>query len=163
VTPAGLAQDWLVRRARAATGLGHEASRSWRSRQMQGGLTPNPARRGSDGMVVESGGDRLTSSEEAAKPRNFLLFGEIAKDLLPRDLRHRRHDSRSAPTCLRRFVSARGLSSRNRLMKGEKRFVVGGGVEGRSRFSLRSRRIYTPSRSGGSRNQRRLEPGPPSM
>src|SRR5262245_28947333 len=119
VTTVGSLTDWLVRELSRQQGWGSDGIKILALGQMQARLAA--IQRGElDGMVIESAtGYEL---EEAGKARNFLLFGEIAKDFYTHvifatdDMIDKRAD------LLRRFL--RGWFKTIAFMKANKDFVV---------------------------------------
>ena len=119
VTTLGSLTDWLVRELSRQQGWGSDGIKILALGQMQARLAA--IQRGElDGMVIESAtGYEL---EEAGKARNFLLFGEIAKDFYTHvifatdDMIDKRAD------LLRRFL--RGWFKTIAFMKANKDFVV---------------------------------------
>jgi ABC-type nitrate/sulfonate/bicarbonate transport system substrate-binding protein len=119
VTTLGSLTDWLVRELSRQQGWGSDGIKILALGQMQARLAA--IQRGElDGMVIESAtGYEL---EEAGKARNFLLFGDIAKDFYTHvifatdDMIEKRAD------LLRRFL--RGWFKTIAFMKANKDFTV---------------------------------------
>lgn len=119
VTTAGSLTDWLVRELSRQQGWGSDGIKVMALGQVQARLAA--IQRGElDGMVIEAAtGYEL---EEAGKARNFLLFGDIAKDFYTHvifatdDMINKRAD------LLRRFL--RGWFRTVAFMRSNKNFVV---------------------------------------
>ena len=119
VTTAGSLTDWLVRELSRQQGWGSDGIKILALGAMQARLAA--IQRGElDGMVIEAAtGYEL---EEAGKAKNFILFGDIAKDFYTHvifatdDMIDRR------PDLLRRFL--RGWFKTIAFMKANKDFVV---------------------------------------
>jgi NitT/TauT family transport system substrate-binding protein len=119
VTTAGSLTDWLVRELSRQQGWGSDGIKILALGQMQARMAA--IQRGElDGMVIESAtGYEL---EEAGKARNFILFGDIAKDFYTHvifatdDMIDKRAD------LLRRFL--RGWFRTIAFMRANKDFVV---------------------------------------
>src|SRR5262249_53138479 len=119
VTTVGSLTDWLVRELSRQQGWGSDGMQILALGQMQARLAA--IQRGElDGMVVEAA--TRHPLEEGGKAKNFLLFGEIAKDfytpviLATDDLIEKR------PDLLRRFL--RGWFKTIAFMRANKEFVV---------------------------------------
>lgn len=119
VTTAGSLTDWLVRELSRQQGWGSDGIQILALGQMQARLAA--IQRGElDGMVIESAtGYEL---EEAGKARNFLLFGDIAKDFYTHVIYATDDLIDKRPDLLRRFL--RGWFKTITFMKANKDFVV---------------------------------------
>jgi ABC-type nitrate/sulfonate/bicarbonate transport system substrate-binding protein len=119
VTTAGSLTDWLVRELSRQQGWGSDGIRILALGQMQARLAA--IQRGElDGMVIESAtGYEL---EEAGKARNFLLFGDIAKDFYTHVIFATDELIDKRPDLLRRFL--RGWFKTIAFMQANKDFVV---------------------------------------
>jgi NitT/TauT family transport system substrate-binding protein len=119
VTTAGSLTDWLVRELSRQQGWGSDGIRILALGQMQARLAA--IQRGElDGMVIESAtGYEL---EEAGKARNFLLFGDIAKDFYTHVIFATDDMIDKRPDLLRRFL--RGWFRTIAFMQANKDFVV---------------------------------------
>jgi NitT/TauT family transport system substrate-binding protein len=119
VTTAGSLTDWLVRELSRQQGWGSDGIQILALGQMQARLAA--IQRGElDGMVIESAtGYEL---EEAGKARNFLLFGDIAKDFYTHVIFATDDMIAKRPELLRRFL--RGWFRTIAFMQANKDFVV---------------------------------------
>jgi NitT/TauT family transport system substrate-binding protein len=119
VTTAGSLTDWLVRELSRQQGWGSDGIQILALGQMQARLAA--IQRGElDGMVIEAAsGYEL---EEAGKARNFLLFGDIAKDFYTHVIFATDDMIEKRPDLLRRFL--RGWFSTVAFMRANKDFVV---------------------------------------
>jgi NitT/TauT family transport system substrate-binding protein len=119
VTTAGSLTDWLVRELSRQQGWGSDGIQILALGQMQARLAA--IQRGElDGMVIEAAsGYEL---EEAGKARNFLLFGDIAKDFYTHVIFATDDMIEKRPDLLRRFL--RGWFSTIAFMRANKDFVV---------------------------------------
>jgi NitT/TauT family transport system substrate-binding protein len=119
VTTAGSLTDWLVRELSRQQGWGSDGIQILALGQMQARLAA--IQRGElDGMVIESAtGYEL---EEAGKARNFLLFGDIAKDFYTHVIFATDEMIAKRPELLRRFL--RGWFRTIAFMQANKDFVV---------------------------------------
>jgi NitT/TauT family transport system substrate-binding protein len=119
VTTAGSLTDWLVRELSRQQGWGSEGIAILALGQMQARLAA--IQRGElDGMVIEAAtGYEL---EEAGKTRNFMLFGDIAKDFYTHVIFSTDDVVNNRPELLRRFL--RGWFRTVAFMKTNKDFVV---------------------------------------
>ena len=119
VTTAGSLTDWLVRELSRQQGWGSDGIKILALGQVQARLAA--IQRGElDGMVIESAtGYEL---EEAGKARNFLLFGDIAKDFYTHVIFATDELIDKRPDLLRRFL--RGWFRTVAFMKANKDFVV---------------------------------------
>jgi NitT/TauT family transport system substrate-binding protein len=119
VTTAGSLTDWLVRELSRQQGWGSDGIQILALGQMQARLAA--IQRGElDGMVIEAAsGYEL---EEAGKARNFLLFGDIAKDFYTHVIFATDDMIDKRPDLLRRFL--RGWFSTIAFMRANKDFVV---------------------------------------
>src|SRR6516164_7409937 len=101
VTTAGSLTDWLVRELSRQQGWGSDGIQILALGQMQARLAA--IQRGElDGMVIEAAtGYEL---EEAGKARNFLLFGDIAKDFYTHVIYATDDIIDKQPNLLRRFL-----------------------------------------------------------
>jgi ABC-type nitrate/sulfonate/bicarbonate transport system substrate-binding protein len=119
VTTAGSLTDWLVRELSRQQGWGSDGIQILALGQMQARMAAI-ARGELDGMVIESAtGYEL---EEAGKARNFLLFGDIAKDFYTHVIYATDDMIEKRPELLRRFL--RGWFKTVAFMKANKDFVV---------------------------------------
>jgi len=119
VTTAGSLTDWLVRELSRQQGWGSDGIQILALGQMQARLAA--IQRGElDGMVIEAAtGYEL---EEAGKARNFLLFGDIAKDFYTHVIFATDDLIEKRPDLLRRFL--RGWFKTIAFMRAHKDFVV---------------------------------------
>ena len=119
VTTAGSLTDWLVRELSRQQGWGSDGIAILALGQMQARLAA--IQRGElDGMVIEAAtGYEL---EEAGKTRNFMLFGDIAKDFYTHVIFATDDLVANRPELLRRFL--RGWFRTVAFMKTNKDFVV---------------------------------------
>ena len=119
VTTAGSLTDWLVRELSRQHGWGSDGIQILALGQMQARLAA--IQRGElDGMVIEAAtGYEL---EEAGKARNFLLFGDIAKDFYTHVIYATDDIIDKQPNLLRRFL--RGWFKTIAFMRANKDFVV---------------------------------------
>src|SRR5260370_36085607 len=119
VTTAGSLTDWLVRELSRQQGWGSDGIQILALGQMQARMAA--IRRGElDGMVIESAtGYEL---EEAGKARNFILFGDIAKDFYTHVIYATDDMIDKRPNLLRRFL--RGWFKTIAFMRANKDFVV---------------------------------------
>ncbi len=119
VTTAGSLTDWLVRELSRQQGWGSDGIKIMALGQMQARLAA--IQRGElDGMVIEAAtGYEL---EEAGKARNFMLFGDIAKDFYTHVIFSTDDVVNNRPELLRRFL--RGWFRSVAFMKANKDFVV---------------------------------------
>jgi ABC-type nitrate/sulfonate/bicarbonate transport system substrate-binding protein len=119
VTTAGSLTDWLVRELSRQQGWGGDGIKILALGAMQARLAA--IQRGElDGMVIESAtGYEL---EEAGKARNFMLFGDIAKDFYTHVIFSTDDVVNNRPDLLRRFL--RGWFKTVAFMKTNKEFVV---------------------------------------
>src|SRR5262249_8128335 len=119
VTTAGSLTDWLVRELSRQQGWGSDGIKVMALGQMQARLAA--IQRGElDGMVIETAtGYEL---EEAGKARNFLLFGDIAKDFSTHVIFATDELINKRPDLLRRFL--RGWFRTIAFMRANKDFVV---------------------------------------
>jgi ABC-type nitrate/sulfonate/bicarbonate transport system substrate-binding protein len=119
VTTAGSLTDWLVRELSRQQGWGSEGIQILALGQMQARLAA--IQRGElDGMVIEAAtGYEL---EEAGKAKNFLLFGDIAKDFYTHVIFATDDMIEQRPELLRRFL--RGWFRTIAFVKANKDFVV---------------------------------------
>jgi ABC-type nitrate/sulfonate/bicarbonate transport system substrate-binding protein len=119
VTTAGSLTDWLVRELSRQQGWGSDGIKIMALGQMQSRLAA--IQRGElDGMVIEAAtGYEL---EEAGKARNFMLFGDIAKDFYTHVIFSTDDVVNNRPDLLRRFL--RGWFKTVAFMQANKDFVV---------------------------------------
>jgi ABC-type nitrate/sulfonate/bicarbonate transport system substrate-binding protein len=119
VTTAGSLTDWLVRELSRQQGWGSDGIRILALGQMQARLAA--IQRGElDGMVIEAAtGYEL---EEAGKTRNFMLFGDIAKDFYTHVIFATDDMIANRADLLRRFL--RGWFRTIAFMHANKDFVV---------------------------------------
>jgi ABC-type nitrate/sulfonate/bicarbonate transport system substrate-binding protein len=119
VTTTGSLTDWLVRELSRQQGWGSDGIQILALGQMQARLAA--IQRGElDGMVIEAAtGYEL---EEAGKARNFILFGDIAKDFYTHVIFATDDLIDKRPNLLRRFL--RGWFKTIAFMKANKDFVV---------------------------------------
>jgi len=119
VTTAGSLTDWLVRELSRQQAWGSDGIQILALGQMQARLAA--IQRGElDGMVIEAAtGYEL---EEAGKAKNFLLFGDIAKDFYTHVIFATDAMIEKRPDLLRRFL--RGWFKTVAFMKANKDFVV---------------------------------------
>ena len=119
VTTVGSLTDWLVRELSRQQGWGSDGMQILALGQMQARLAA--IQRGElDGMVIEAAtGYEL---EEAGKAKNFLLFGEIAKDFYTHVIFATDDLIEKRPDLLRRFL--RGWFKTIAFMRANKEFVV---------------------------------------
>jgi len=119
VTTVGSLTDWLVRELSRQQGWGSDGMQILALGQMQARLAA--IQRGElDGMVIEAAtGYEL---EEAGKAKNFLLFGEIAKDFYTHVILATDDLIEKRPDLLRRFL--RGWFKTIAFMRANKEFVV---------------------------------------
>ncbi|MGA7485514.1 MAG: ABC transporter substrate-binding protein [Xanthobacteraceae bacterium] len=119
VTTAGSLTDWLVRELSRQQGWGSDGIQILALGAMQARLAA--IQRGElDGMVIEAAtGYDL---EEAGKARNFLLFGDIAKDFYTHVIFATDDMIETRPELLRRFL--RGWFKTIAFVKANKDFVV---------------------------------------
>jgi NitT/TauT family transport system substrate-binding protein len=119
VTTAGSLTDWLVRELSRQQGWGSDGIQILALGQMQARLAA--IQRGElDGMVIEAAtGYGL---EEAGKAKNFLLFGDIAKDFYTHVIFATDDLIEKRPDLLRRFL--RGWFKTIAFMRAHKDFVV---------------------------------------
>ena len=119
VTTTGSLTDWLVRELSRQQGWGSDGIQILALGQMQARLAA--IQRGElDGMVIEAAtGYEL---EEAGKTRNFMLFGDIAKDFYTHVIFATDDVVNNRPELLRRFL--RGWFRTVAFMKANKDFVV---------------------------------------
>jgi ABC-type nitrate/sulfonate/bicarbonate transport system substrate-binding protein len=119
VTTAGSLTDWLVRELSRQQGWGSDGMQILALGQMQARLAA--IQRGElDGMVIEAAtGYEL---EEAGKARNFLLFGDIAKDFYTHVIFATDVLIEKRPDLLRRFL--RGWFKTIAFMRANKDFAV---------------------------------------
>src|SRR5262247_1463597 len=119
VTTAGSLTDWLVRELSRQQGWGSDGIKIMALGQMQARLAA--IQRGElDGMVIEAAtGYEL---EEAGKARNFMLFGDIAKDFYTHVIFSTDDVVNSRPELLRRFL--RGWFRTVAFMRANKDFTV---------------------------------------
>src|SRR6266404_5006619 len=119
VTTAGSLTDWLVRELSRQQGWGSEGMQILALGQMQARLAA--IQRGElDGMVIEAAtGYEL---EEAGKAKNFLLFGDIAKDFYTHVIFASDDLIEKRPDLLRRFL--RGWFKTIAFMRANKDFAV---------------------------------------
>jgi ABC-type nitrate/sulfonate/bicarbonate transport system substrate-binding protein len=119
VTTAGSLTDWLVRELSRQQGWGSDGIQILALGQMQARMAAI-SRGELDGMVIESAtGYEL---EEAGKTRNFLLFGDIAKDFYTHVIYATDDMIEKRPDLLRRFL--RGWFKTIAFMRANKDFVV---------------------------------------
>ena len=153
VTTAGSLTDWLVRELSRQQGWGSDGIKILALGAMQARLAA--IQRGElDGMVIESAtGYEL---EEAGKAKNFMLFGDIAKDFYTHVIFATDDMVDKRPDLLRRFL--RGWFKTVAFMKANKDFVVGlGGEDHRRQAQHRRQDLRRADRRLLAR--RRLEPG----
>ena len=153
VTTAGSLTDWLVRELSRQQGWGNDGIQILALGQMQARLAA--IQRGElDGMVIEAAtGYEL---EEAGKAKNFILFGDIAKDFYTHVIFATDEMIDKRPDLLRRFL--RGWFKTIAFMKANKDFVVASEartIDGPARH----RRQDLRRADGGLLGRRRLEPG----
>jgi ABC-type nitrate/sulfonate/bicarbonate transport system substrate-binding protein len=119
VKTVGSLTDWLVRELSRQQGWGSDGIKIMALGQMQARLAA--IQRGElDGMVIEAAtGYEL---EEAGKARNFMLFGDIAKDFYTHVIFSTDDVVNHRPDLLRRFL--RGWFRSVAFMKANKDFVV---------------------------------------
>jgi NitT/TauT family transport system substrate-binding protein len=119
VTTAGSLTDWLVRELSRQQGWGSDGIQILALGQMQARLAA--IQRGElDGMVIEAAtGYGL---EEAGKAKNFLLFGDIAKDFYTHVIFATDDLIEKRPDLLRRFL--RGWFKTIAFMRANKDFAV---------------------------------------
>ena len=119
VTTTGSLTDWLVRELSRQQGWGSDGIQILALGQMQARLAA--IQRGElDGMVIESAtGYEL---EEAGKARNFILFGDIAKDFYTHVIFATDEMIERRPQLLARFL--RGWFRTIAFMRANKDFVV---------------------------------------
>jgi ABC-type nitrate/sulfonate/bicarbonate transport system substrate-binding protein len=119
VTTAGSLTDWLMRELSRQQGWGSDGIKIMALGQMQARLAA--IQRGElDGMVIEAAtGYEL---EEAGKARNFMLFGDIAKDFYTHVIFSTDDVVNKRPDLLRRFL--RGWFRTVAFMRANKDFVV---------------------------------------
>ena len=119
VTTTGSLTDWLVRELSRQQGWGSDGIQILALGQMQARLAA--MQRGElDGMVIEAAtGYEL---EEAGKAKNFLLFGDIAKDFYTHVIFATDDMIANRPQLLRRFL--RGWFKTIAFMRANKDFVV---------------------------------------
>jgi NitT/TauT family transport system substrate-binding protein len=119
VTTTGSLTDWLVRELSRQQGWGSDGIQILALGQMQARLAA--IQRGElDGMVIEAAtGYEL---EEGGKAKNFLLFGDIAKDFYTHVIFATDDMIERRPELLRRFL--RGWFKTIAFMKANKDFVV---------------------------------------
>jgi ABC-type nitrate/sulfonate/bicarbonate transport system substrate-binding protein len=119
VTTAGSLTDWLVRELSRQQGWGSDGMQILALGQMQARLAA--IQRGElDGMVIEAAtGYEL---EDAGKARNFLLFGDIAKDFYTHVIFATDDLIEKRPDLLRRFL--RGWFKTIAFMRANKDFAV---------------------------------------
>jgi NitT/TauT family transport system substrate-binding protein len=119
VTTAGSLTDWLVRELSRQQGWGSDGIQILALGQMQARLAA--IQRGElDGMVIEAAtGYEL---EEAGKAKNFLLFGDIAKDFYTHVIFATDDLIEKRPDLLRRFL--RGWFKTIAFMRANKDFAV---------------------------------------
>jgi len=119
VTTTGSLTDWLVRELSRQQGWGSDGIQILALGQMQARLAAT--QRGElDGMVIEAAtGYEL---EEAGKAKNFLLFGDIAKDFYTHVIFATDDIIANRPQLLRRFL--RGWFKTIAFMRTNKDFVV---------------------------------------
>jgi NitT/TauT family transport system substrate-binding protein len=119
VTTAGSLTDWLVRELSRQQGWGSDGMQILALGQMQARLAA--IQRGElDGMVIEAAtGYEL---EEAGKAKNFLLFGDIAKDFYTHVIFATDDLIEKRPDLLRRFL--RGWFKTIAFMRANKDFAV---------------------------------------
>ena len=119
VTTTGSLTDWLVRELSRQQGWGSDGIQILALGQMQARLAA--MQRGElDGMVIEAAtGYEL---EEAGKAKNFLLFGDIAKDFYTHVIFATDDMIANRPQLLRRFL--RGWFKNIAFMRANKDFVV---------------------------------------
>src|SRR6266571_1336597 len=119
VTTAGSLTDWLVRELSRQQGWGSDGIQIVALGQMQARLAA--IQRGElDGMVIEAAtGYEL---EEAGKAKNFLLFGDIAKDFYTHVIFATDDLIEKRPDLLRRFL--RGWFKTIAFMRANKDFAV---------------------------------------
>src|SRR5260370_34439379 len=119
VTTAGSLTDWLVRELSRQQGWGSDGMQILALGQMQARLAA--IQRGElDGMVIEAAtGYEL---EEAGKAKNFLLFGDIAKDFYTHVIFASDDLIEKQPDLLRRFL--RGWFKTIAFMRANKDFAV---------------------------------------
>src|SRR6185369_9666702 len=119
VTTAGSLTDWLVRELSRQQGWGSDGIAILALGQMQARLAA--IQRGElDGMVIEAAtGYEL---EEAGKAKNFLLFGDIAKDFYTHVIFATDDLIEKRPDLLRRFL--RGWFKTIAFMRANKDFAV---------------------------------------
>ncbi len=119
VTTAGSLTDWLVRELSRQQGWGSDGIKILALGAMQARLAA--IQRGElDGMVIEAAtGYEL---EEAGKAKNFILFGDIAKDFYTHVIFATDDMIDKRPDLLRRFL--RGWFKTIAFMKANKDFVV---------------------------------------
>ena len=144
VTTTGSLTDWLVRELSRQQGWGSDGIQILALGQMQARLAA--IQRGElDGMVIEAAtGYEL---EEAGKARNFILFGDIAKDFYTHVIFATDDMIDKRPNLLRRFL--RGWFKTVAFMKANKDFVVKRRRQGRSMSSPPSPPKSTTRRSAG--------------
>src|SRR5262252_8309649 len=119
VTTAGSLTDWLVRELSRQQGWGSDGIQILALGAMQARLAAI-ARGELDGMVIESAtGYEL---EEAGKARNFLLFGDIAKDFHTHVIYATDDMIDRRPDLLKRFL--RGWFRTIAFMRANKDFVI---------------------------------------
>jgi NitT/TauT family transport system substrate-binding protein len=119
VTTAGSLTDWLVRELSRQQGWGSDGIQILALGQMQARMAAI-ARGELDGMVIESAtGYEL---EEMGKARNFILFGDIAKDFYTHVIFATDDMIEKRPDLLRRFL--RGWFKTIAFMRANKDFVV---------------------------------------
>jgi NitT/TauT family transport system substrate-binding protein len=119
VTTAGSLTDWLVRELSRQQGWGSDGIKILALGAMQARLAA--IQRGElDGMVIEAAtGYEL---EEAGKAKNFILFGDIAKDFYTHVIFATDDMIDKRPDLLRRFL--RGWFKTIAFMRANKDFVV---------------------------------------
>jgi NitT/TauT family transport system substrate-binding protein len=119
VTTTGSLTDWLVRELSRQQGWGSDGMQILALGQMQARLAA--IQRGElDGMVIETAtGYEL---EEAGKAKNFMLFGDIAKDFYTHVIFATDDVIDKRPQLLRRFL--RGWFKTIAFMRSNKDFVV---------------------------------------
>jgi ABC-type nitrate/sulfonate/bicarbonate transport system substrate-binding protein len=119
VTTTGSLTDWLVRELSRQQGWGSDGIQILALGQMQARLAAMQ-RAELDGMVIEAAtGYEL---EEAGKAKNFLLFGDIAKDFYTHVIFATDDIIANRPQLLRRFL--RGWFKTIAFMRANKDFVV---------------------------------------
>ena len=153
MTTAGSLTDWLVRELSRQQGWGSDGIKILALGAMQARLAA--IQRGElDGMVIEAAtGYEL---EEAGKAKNFILFGDIAKDFYTHVIFATDDMIDKRPDLLRRFL--RGWFKTIAFMKANKDFVVASEARTIDVKPSIAAKIYD-AQIGGILARRRLEPG----